>query len=55
MDEVAKKVAHHSVGRRVRPQNREMTVYHEGRAMAKSATVADVGIEPLQYLFVNYV
>jgi toluene monooxygenase system protein B len=55
MDEVAKKVAHHVVGRRIRPQNREMAVFHEGQAMAKTATVQEVGIEPMQYLFVNYI
>lgn len=55
MDEVAKKVAHHVVGRRIRPQNREMAVYYEGRAIAKANTVQEAGIAPMQYLFVNYV
>ena len=55
MDEVAKKVAHHVVGRRVRPQNRDMAVYYEGRAIPRSMTAQEAGIAPLQYLFVDYV
>ena len=55
MDEVAKKVAHHVVGRRNRPQNREMAVYYEGRAVPKANTVQEAGIAPMQYLFVNYI
>jgi toluene monooxygenase system protein B len=55
MDEVAKKVAHHVVGRRIRPQNREMAVYYEGCAIPRANTVQEAGIAPMQYLFVNYV
>jgi toluene monooxygenase system protein B len=54
MAEVARKVAHHSVGKRVRPQDRDMVVYYKGRAVARDATVTQVGIEPFQHVFVDY-
>ena len=54
MAEVALKVAHHSVGKRVRSQPRDMVVYHEGRAVAAHATAAEVGIQPLQHVIVDY-
>ena len=55
MAEVARKVAHHSVGKRVRPQDRDMVVYYKGRAVARDATVTQVGIGPFQHVFVDYV
>ena len=55
MAEVAQKVAHHSVGKRIRPQPRDMVVYYEGRAVAADATATEVGIRPLQHVFVDYV
>jgi hypothetical protein len=54
MAEVARKVAHHSVGKRIRPQDREMVVYYRGRAVPGDATVTQVGIEPFQHVFVDY-
>jgi toluene monooxygenase system protein B len=54
MAEVAQKVAHHSIGRRVWSQPREMVVYYEGRAVDAHATVAEAGIRPLQHVFVDY-
>ena len=54
MAEVAQKVAHHSVGKRIRPQPRDMVVYHEGRAVAAHTTVAKAGIRPLNHVFVDY-
>jgi hypothetical protein len=54
MAEVAQKVAHHSVGKRVRPQPRDMVVYYEGRAVATHTTVTEAGIRPLQHVFVDY-
>ena len=54
MAEVAQKVAHHSIGRRVRSQPREMVVYYEGRAVASHTTAAEAGIRPLQHVFVDY-
>jgi len=55
MAEVAQKVARHSVGKRVKPQTRDMVVYYEGRAVAADATATEVGIRPLQHVFVDYV
>ena len=55
MAEVAQKVAHHSVGKRVSPQPRNMVVYYEGRAVAAHKTVTEAGIRPLQHVFVDYV
>ena len=54
MAEVARKVAHHSVGKRVRPQPRDLVVYYEGRAVAAHTTVTEAGIRPLQHVFVDY-
>jgi toluene monooxygenase system protein B len=54
MAEVAQKVAYHSVGKRVRPQDRDMVVYYEGRAVANKESVSQVGIGPFQQVFVDY-
>ena len=54
MDEVAQKVAHHVVGRRVRPRDAAMAVHHKGKVMPAAAVVADAGIAPLDYVFVDY-
>jgi toluene monooxygenase system protein B len=54
MAEVAQKVAYHSVGKRVRPQDRDMVVYYEGRAVANNESVSQVGIGPFQHIFVDY-
>jgi Toluene-4-monooxygenase system protein B (TmoB) len=54
MAEVAQKVAHHSVGKRIRPHPRDMVVYYEGRVVAAHTTVAKAGIRPLQHVFVDY-
>ena len=54
MAEVAQKVAHHSVGKRVKPQPRDMVVYYQGSALAAHTTVTEVGIRPLQHVFVDY-
>lgn len=54
MTEVAEKVARHTVGKRVLPQDRDFVVYYEGRAMASEATVTEVGIRAFQHVFVDY-
>jgi hypothetical protein len=54
MAEVAQRVAYHSVGKRVRPQDRDMVVYYEGRAVADNESVSQVGIGPFQQIFVDY-
>jgi toluene monooxygenase system protein B len=54
MAEVAQKVAHHSVGKRIKPEPRDLVVYYEGRAVAAHITVNEAGIRPLQHVFVDY-
>jgi toluene monooxygenase system protein B len=54
MAEVAQKVAHHSVGKRIRPQPRDLIVYYDGRAVAAHTTVTEAGIRPFQHVFVDY-
>jgi toluene monooxygenase system protein B len=54
MAEVAKKVARHSVGKRIPPEDRDMIVYYESRPVASDATVRQLRIAPLQHLFVDY-
>ena len=54
MAEVAQRVAYHSVGKRIRPQDRDMVVYYEGRAVADNESVSQVGIGPFQQIFVDY-
>ena len=55
MTEVAKKIAHHAVGKRIKPRDLPMAVYCDGEIMPASGTVQEVGIEPLQYVFVDYI
>jgi hypothetical protein len=55
MAEVAQKVAHHSVGKRIAPEDRGMGVYYQGRRVAPAATVTEAGIAPFQHVFVDYV
>jgi toluene monooxygenase system protein B len=54
MAEVAQKVAHHSVGKRVSAVPSDMVVYYEGRAVAAYTTVTEAGIRPFQHVFVDY-
>ena len=54
MAEVAQKVAHHVVRKRITPQDRVMVVYCDGRPVAEDATVAQVGIGPGQHVLVDY-
>ena len=55
MDEVAGKVAHHVVGKRIKPRDAAMAVFLEGKRLAPGATAAEVGIPPMGYVFVDYV
>jgi toluene monooxygenase system protein B len=54
MAEVAQRVAYHSVGKRIRPQDRDVVVYYEGRAVADNESVSQVGIRPFQQVIVDY-
>lgn len=55
MAEVAAKVAAHVVGKRIAPRNAEMAVYHRDKLVPKETTVAEAGIAPMQFVFVDYV
>jgi toluene monooxygenase system protein B len=55
IDEAAQKVAHHVVGKRIAPQDRDMAVYYGGRRLPGTSTVGETGIAPLQNVFVDYV
>jgi toluene monooxygenase system protein B len=54
MTEVAAKVAYHSVGHRVPPQDRPMQVQHNGAVLADDATVVTAGVGPMDVLRVGY-
>lgn len=55
MQEVAQKVAHHVVGRRIRPQSKAMAVTYNGAVVPQQKSVAEAGIEPLGIVYVDYV
>jgi Toluene-4-monooxygenase system protein B (TmoB) len=48
-------VAHHAVGKRIAPRDLPMALYMEGRRVPDGKTVAEAGIAPLSYVFVDYV
>ena len=52
--EVAEKVAHHSEGRRVRARNLPKAVFHDGRELSPTLTVAEAGIAPRDHVRVDY-
>jgi toluene monooxygenase system protein B len=54
MREVAEKVAHHVVGRRIAPRDQPMTVRYRGRELAADTTVREAGIAPLQNVYVEW-
>jgi toluene monooxygenase system protein B len=55
MAELATKVAHHVVGRRVPARDMDMVVRYDGRVIPADVTVTDAGIEPLQNVYVDWV
>jgi toluene monooxygenase system protein B len=54
MREVAEKVAHHVVGRRITPRDAPMVVRYRGHELAPDITVRDAGIAPLQNVYVDW-
>lgn len=56
MDQVAEKVAAHSVGRRVPApaEPRGYDVYLDGRRIDPSTTLGELGLAPLQWLDVRF-
>ena len=55
MHEVAAKVAHHVVGKRVPARDADMVVSYQGRDLPSDMTVAEAGIAPLQNVYVDWV
>jgi hypothetical protein len=55
MTEVSKKVAANVVGKRIAPRAAEMAVYYRDQRITGEKTVAEAGIAPLQFVFVDYV
>jgi toluene-4-monooxygenase system protein B len=55
MLEVSQKVAANVVGKRVARRSAEMAVYYKDEVVPKDWTVAQAGISPMQFVFVDYV
>ena len=55
MREVAAKVAHHVVGKRVPARDADMVVRYQGRELPSDMTVTEAGIAPLQNVYVDWV
>ncbi|HVR64432.1 MAG TPA: toluene-4-monooxygenase system B family protein [Polyangia bacterium] len=55
MAEVSAKVAANVVGKRVAPRQAEMAVYYKDERVPAAQTVAEAGIGPMQFVFVDYV
>ena len=55
MQDVAAKVAHHVVGKRLPTRDADMVVRYQGRDLPSDMTVAEAGIEPLQNVYVDWV
>ena len=54
MAEVSAKVAANVVGKRVAPRRAEMGVFFRDELLPKEKTVAEAGITPMQFVFVDY-
>lgn len=54
METVGKKIAHHSVNRRVAPQDRSLGVRFKGVTMPPDATVDSAGIVAMDVLYAFY-
>ncbi|MGJ5177547.1 toluene-4-monooxygenase system B family protein [Bradyrhizobium oligotrophicum] len=55
MSIVAEKVAQHAVGLRVAEKKASKSVYHNGRELPSAMTVAQSGIQPMDWIEVAYV
>jgi toluene monooxygenase system protein B len=55
MTQVAEKVAHHAVGRRVAPKDQALQVRHNSRPVAAHETVTTAAFGPLDVIEVGYV
>ncbi|MCW2721022.1 toluene-4-monooxygenase system B family protein [Pseudonocardia sp.] len=52
--ELADAIAHHTEGRRVPKKDLPKVVFHEGKRLDPSITVAEAGIGPLDHVRVEY-
>ena len=55
MAEVSEKVAANVIGKRIARRDAEMAVYYRDRRVPREQTVAEAGIAPMQFVFVDYV
>lgn len=55
MHQVSEKVAANVVGKRIAPRDAEMAVYYRDKRVPAGLTVAEAGIAPLQFVFVDYI
>jgi toluene monooxygenase system protein B len=55
MREVAAKVAHHVVGKRLPKRDADMVVRYQGRDQPPGITVVEAGITPMQNVYVGWV
>lgn len=54
VEEVARKVAHHVVGRRIQPRDAGLVLRVDGKPLPSELTVAEAGIGPLDSVFVGW-
>lgn len=54
MEQVATKIAYHSVNRRVAPQDKPLRIRHNGHLLPTDATPTTAGIQPLDFLEAFY-
>ena len=54
MVEVGQKVAAHVIGKRIAPRSAPMGVFYEDELVPAERTVAEAGIRPMQFVFVDY-
>jgi hypothetical protein len=55
MAQVSEKVAANVVGKRVARREAEMAVYYKDERVPREWTVAQAGIAPMQFVYVDYV
>jgi hypothetical protein len=55
MAEVTEKVAANVVGKRIPRRDAEMAVYYRDERVPRERTVAQAGIAPMQFVYVDYV
>lgn len=55
MAEVSAKVAANVIGKRIAPRDAPMAVFYRDERVPAEQTVAQAGITPMQFVFVDYV